>query len=165
MSVELEILQRLRITETVIDDFISAAQDTLQRDAGKGTVELDDGTTPDVEDYAIFELALSGGAGSINLAALPHNHGGVNITKDFTGKKIRAWLFWTPDTNANNITITKGASNGYSPVGTSFTKVIPPNGASSDDFDTAAIDVASGARLLDVTGTGSQVVFCAIVCG
>lgn len=163
-TVAMEFLMRLRIDEYIDDDFIDSSLDRIRRDGDGTTISLDDATTPDVEDYAIFTLTLSSGTGSINLAALPHNHGGVTITKNATGKKIRAWIFWTPAANANNILITDGASNGYQPLG-AFDYIIAPDGREGAYFKAAAADVASGARVLDVTGTGAQQVHCCIVWG
>jgi len=165
MSIEMDWLMRLRVTEVISDTFTDTQLDTLRKDGAGTERALDSGTTPDVEDYAIFSKSLSTGTATIDLTSLAHVQGSATITKSATGKKVRAWAFWTPSGNTANITVTKGASNGYSPLGTSFTYVIGPNGEAGAYFHDDAGDVGSGAKNLDISGTGTESVYVAVAWG
>jgi hypothetical protein len=75
--------------------------------------------------------------------------------------------FKNKSTNANAITIAKGASNGYTGFGSAFSVTLQPG----DEWtfkgnDNAGVtDVGSGAKTLDVSGTGAQVLQFHIVAG
>ena len=114
-------------------------------------------TAVPVTKVAAYELTLSSGTGSVNLAALPGLTSEETVVG--TGLKLQFVKFKNKSTNANIITITKGASNGYGldASGTAFTVVLSPGQSVTFSLNEAAPDIASGARLLDITGTGSQV--------
>jgi hypothetical protein len=75
--------------------------------------------------------------------------------------------FQNPITNANKITVTKGASNGYgiASSGDSWTFVLSPGQSILVYSQDIAPDVASGARTIDVSGTGSQTLNVGVVAG
>jgi hypothetical protein len=157
MAFDIAFTQQVRITETVVDDFTDEAADTFRKELEQ-VLSLDDASTPDIEDYAIFTVTMTAGAATVNLAALAHIHGGATITKNATGKKVRLLGFLTPLANTGNVTIAKGASNGYAPLGSTYERILAPDTMESQYFKAAATDVASGARTLDVSGTGSETV-------
>lgn len=164
MSLELSFTQQFRVTETVEDAFTDTAQDTIRKELEQ-ILELDSGTTPDVEDYAIFAVTLSSGTGSINLAALLHLVGAATISKNATGKKVRALAFKTPLANTANMTISKGASNGYAPLGSTYERILAPDTMEAQYFKAAAADVASGARVFDLAGGTTDVLYVAVAWG
>jgi hypothetical protein len=164
MSVALEFNLQFRVTETVVDAFTDTAADTIRKEL-KQLLELDSGTTPDFEDYAIFTVTMTAGAATVNLAALPHLQGGATITKDATNKKVRALYCKTASANTGNVTVAKGASNGYAPLGSTLSWIIAPDGSVGMYFKAAAADVASGARTLDISGTGAEIVYMAVAWG
>lgn len=122
-------------------------------------------TSVPVTKHAKFQLTLSSGSGSINLAALT----GINSDETVvgTGLKLQLAIFANPSTNANAITVAKGASNGYGlgASGDTWTVTLSPGQSVMLVGADANPDVASGARVLDVTGTGSQVLNCHLVLG
>lgn len=122
-------------------------------------------SVPVGDAIAFFEVTLSGGAASINLAALPHN----GATIDGTGKKVQAAIFRNPAGN-NPMTITDGASNGYNIFGDASGQVTIPGHASKPSavaifFPEGLQDIAAGDRTIDVAGTGTEVLEVGLVLG
>lgn len=166
MSVSVLISNKLKTVETSAAGLVSSQDATRTYNGLDAETTLNSSSTPDAEDAAYFRITLSGGAATLDLTAMLHQiDTGVTVSKSATGKKIRAWRFKAPTGNTGNIVVTKGASNGYSPVGTTFTKVIAPGGNSGDDFYTSAGDVGGSAKNLDITGTGSEYVDVGVVWG
>lgn len=111
-------------------------------------------STPDVENVAAFIATLTAGAVTIDWTALTHADGD---TRSAAGKKLRFIQIMNPAANTANIVVTKGASNGYSPVGTTFTIPISPGGGFLWYLQSDAADVTNGsADTWDVTGSGSE---------
>lgn len=122
-------------------------------------------TSVPVTKFAEFEKTMSGGAGTIDLTALP------GITADETvvgtGLKLQLLRIRNKSTNANAITVTKGASNGYglNAAGASWTVVLDPGQAATFELNETAPNVAAGAKDIDISGTGSQILEVQIVLG
>lgn len=115
---------------------------------------LNSSSTPDLENVAVFIGTLSGGALTIDLTNLTHADGD---TRSASAKKLRFLHVTNPSANTGNIILTKGASNGYSPIGTTFTLPVSPGGSFVYYFDSDAADVTdASADTIDVTGTGSE---------
>jgi hypothetical protein len=159
---------RLEATETGVDVPSTPAANSaasLTHDAFNISQSLGAATTPVGTKIAFFELALSGGAASIDLTALPHNGG----TVDGTGLKVQAALFRNPAANAA-MTVKDGASNGYNIFGDSSGQVTIPGHATKASavmlfFPEGLPDVAAGAKTIDVTGTGTEVLEVGLVLG
>lgn len=117
-----------------------------------------------VTDGALFNTTMSGGAATIDLTSLTGTNG-RSIT--LLGLKVQAMKFINPSTNANNISVTKGASNGFGlgSGGTTFTFVLPPGSEVTWYANEGTPDVASGAKTIDISGTSAQVLQCAIFAG
>lgn len=122
-------------------------------------------TTPPVTKATAFTLTLTAGSGSIDLTALPGAT--ADETIDLTGLKVQMVKLINPDSNANPITVTKGALNGYglNAAGGAWTEVIDPGQSRTFFLNDTAPDVAAGARVWDVTGTGSQTLDVEVVAG
>lgn len=114
---------------------------------------------------ATFALTLTAGSGSIDLTALPGLD--ANQTIDGTGLKVQLLLLLNPSSNANSITVASGASNGYGldAAGTAWTETLSPGQWRMVGGNNVSPDVAAGDRILDVTGTGSQVLNVSVVLG
>jgi hypothetical protein len=161
MAVQVTLKSMLKIVETSASALISSSNNSQTWTGGDVELTYDADSTPDAEDCAVCVITLSSGTATIDLTALTHQGGG---TKTASGKKVRAWLF--KNVGANLMTITKGASNGYSPVGTTFTKVLAPTaGASIDDFSDGALTVDGTNKTLDVSGTAAQQLYFKVVWG
>lgn len=148
----------LRVVETFSDgasDDNTVTFDMSQPSGDAGTLTAS--STVPATKHARFDLTLSSGSGSINLAALTGVNGDETVVG--TGLKLQLLLLYNPSTNANKITVAKGGSNGYglTAAGDAWTAVLDPGQWRLFYMNDSAPDVASGARVLDVTGTGSQV--------
>jgi len=162
-TVSVAYASNITITETF--SVANAADNTILVNTYNQTGTLTASSTVPATVQATFPLTMSGGTGSINLAALPGLDSSQTI--DGTGLKAQLLLLLNPSTNANSITVAKGASNGYgwNTAGTSWTVSLSPGQWAMFGGNDVGPDVASGARLLDVTGTGSQVLDVSIVLG
>jgi len=162
-TVSVAYASNITITETF--SVANAADNTILVNTYNQTGTLTASSTVPATKQATFPLTMSGGTGSVDLTALPGLN--ANETVDGTGLKAQLLLLLNPSSNANSITVAKGASNGYgwNTAGTSWTVSLSPGQWAMFGGNDVGPDVASGARLLDVTGTGSQVLDVSIVLG
>ncbi|HOD84163.1 MAG TPA: hypothetical protein PKG77_22295 [Phycisphaerae bacterium] len=164
MSVKLEYTTNLTATEVLETNTVSsaAASRTVKHTLLNKAVTLDGTTTPPVTKVAAFEQALTAGAATIDLTALVGTNGAV---VNGTGLKVQAIKITAKATNANAITITKGASNGYALAGAGFSVAL----AAGQEFvfygNSATPAIASDAKTLDLAGTLTQAVQVVIVMG
>jgi hypothetical protein len=153
----------MNVTETF--SIANAADNSILVTSISETGTLTASTTIPATVQSQFSVTLSSGTGSINLAAIP----GLNASEtiDATGLKLQLFKFANPITNANTITVAKGASNGYglSAAGGTWSVILSPGQSVMVFSQDVAPDVASGARVIDVTGTGSQVLNVGVVLG
>lgn len=111
------------------------------------------GTAPFATSAVIAEeLALSGGALTLDLTAAPKTGGG---TQDLTGVKPRALMIYNPVGNGA-LTLAPGASNGYELLGSGNEVVLPAGVPLMVDFGDALIDVDGTHKTLDFSGTGAE---------
>ncbi len=164
MSVKLEYTTNLTATEVLETNTVSsaAASRTVKHTLLNKAATLQASTTPPVSKVAAFEQALTAGAATIDLTALTGTNGAA---VDGTGLKVQAIKITAKATNANVITITKGASNGYALAGADFSVAL----AAGQEFvlfgNDAAPDIASDAKTLDLAGTLAQAVQVIVVMG
>lgn len=152
MSVSTVYESNVTTTETLSTGVPAAnSQRPLLHNGFDTSVTLDATTTPDETATNYSTVTLSGGAATINLASLT----GVNgAAQDLTGKKIR-WLK-LKNTGSNTVTISKGASNGYTGFGSAFSLEIKGGGEVLIYCAGNGVAVASGDRTLDLVGTGTD---------
>lgn len=110
-------------------------------------------------------ITMSSGSGSINLVALAGDTADETVV--LTGLKVQILKLRNLSTNANKITVAKGASNGYglNAAADTWSIVLDPGQSAMFLLNETAPDVASGARVIDVTGTAAQILEYAIVAG
>jgi hypothetical protein len=165
VSLELLYASNTTVRDTLTGPYVSANDATFTTDGLNESGTLTDATGVPVTKFAAYQLTLSSGTGSINLAALPGLSADETVVG--TGLKVQALKLRNKSTNANKITVTKGASNGYglAASGDSWTVVLSPGQSVLFLLAEAAPDVATGARVFDVTGTGSQILEVMVVLG
>lgn len=165
MSLSVRSVTKLTTTETLEGEFVDPNNATVAFNGLDTDETLTGATDVPVTKHAEDALALTAGAATINLASLP----GITAeeTVNFTGLKLQFAIFENPATNANKIKIAKGASNGYGTCasGDDWDVTLSPGQRHKMELDDAAPDVAAGARTLDVTGTGTQVLNYVLVAG
>src|SRR6476660_6066460 len=120
MAVNATYVGGLTVVETVtvgVPDVNTGANANIQHDQFNKTQTLNAGTSPAATVTASFVATLSGGALTLDLTAMTGTNG---ATVNANGLTPRCIVFQNPATNANPITVAKGASNGYTGLGTSF---------------------------------------------
>ena len=164
MSVQLAFVSNVTVQETLETGVpaISAADNGVTHTGYNSSANLNAGTTPPATVCAFFLKALSAGAGTIDLTALP---GTLGAAVDGTGLKVQVAKFKNPATNANAITVTFGAANPYLLGGSAFKWILQPGQEITIYGNDATPDVASGAKNIDIAGTGSQALQCSFVLG
>lgn len=160
MPVTATITSKISVKETLAT-FGLTADNTLTRELGNNDT-LNAGSTPPATKVACFELALTAGAGTIDLRALPTDNGG---TVDGNGLKVQAIMLMGKTGNANPITVAVGASNGYNLAGADFSVALKAEESILLQLQDSAPDIDATHKILDVSGTGSQVLQVLIVMG
>ena len=96
-------------------------------------------------------VTLSGGTGTIDLTSLPGANNGPAVNG--TGQKVRKILLTAPSGNAAVVTITPGASNGYTLFGSSSSLGIDPGETTMSSKANAAPSIDATHKILTLTGT------------
>lgn len=136
------------------------SDNTVTINALNQTETINGTSTPPATLDACFNLTLTAGAGSINLAALLDPDLGTVV-----GTGLRVQYVRLVNDAAAAMTIVQGASNGYDGFGAAFSVIIPPGGEFTFKTNDGGTDIGAANRLLDVTGTGSQILSCHFVMG
>ncbi len=164
MSVTLNYTTNLTVKETItagVPDALAASA-VVTHDQFNKSVSLNGSTTPPVSVTASFVKALSTGTGTVDLTALPGTNG---ATISGTGLKVQALKVQAPPGNANPITLTFGASSPYNLHGATFVITLSPGQEYEFYGNGATPTIGSGAKNIDLSGTGSQTLNFQIVMG
>lgn len=163
MSVEVTFKTTITNVETLENNVPAAAADKAVTHSGFNTSKtLNSASTPPATKGNAFELALSGGAATLDLTAIPATGGG---TYSGSGLKVQLLRIRNKAANANSISIAVGASNGYELAGSDFKVTLAPGQEFTFYGNDATPDVAAGDKELDLAGTGTQAVEIDIVLG
>lgn len=117
-------------------------------------------TTPKCKEAAAIEVALSGGAATIDLAAIA----GTIANIDGSGDNILAIKFKNRTGNAV-MTISEGATNGYALLGTGFTFKLLADQSATFFLDNSSPDIGATDKTIDIAGTGTEVIDVILVTG
>lgn len=143
----------ITVVETFTGDYIDSRDATVTISGLSETGTLTAATSVPVTKQSSGRVALSGGTGSLDFTALP----GLTPEEivDGTGLKVQWVKVRNLSTNANSITVAKGASNGLgiNAAGTTFSIPISPGQSVLIFGDDAGPDISAGACVWDVTGT------------
>ena len=124
--------------------------------------KLTSSTTPPATKVWSDQVALSGGAVTLDLEALVN----VNLPNiNFVGLKVQVLVMSCPASNSGPITIVPGASNDYDIGGASMSFAVSPGGMLVYLSDDDAPDVASADSELDFSGTSAEVFDILMVAG
>jgi hypothetical protein len=147
---------------------ITRTFDTSSADAGQVVSPLDtlaslDATsTPAVTEGGTIQKAMVAGAGTVDLTSLTEISGRVF---SLSGLKPRTVKIVALAANAGDITIAKGASNGYTGFGAAFSETLKPGGETVKYLGSSGTAVAGGVKTLDLSGTGTDGVQISISAG
>lgn len=165
MSISVNWAGTCTVVETLEGEFVSDADATVTVNGLNDSGTFTGSTAVPVTKHSSFSQAMTDGAASIDLTSLPGLNGEAGAV-DGTGLKVQLVRFKNPDDNANNITITFGALNPYNLFGATFVITLAPGQDTGPMYlDDAAPDVASGAKQIDISGTGVQALDCQFVMG
>lgn len=162
MSVTVTYKSELTVIEALSAGVAAASDKSVTHSVFNTTATKTAVSTPPVTQVAAFDQALVGGAATIDLT----NLSGTNLAAVVgTGLRIQFLKLKAATANANPITISKGASNGYNGFGANFNLELAPGGEALLFANDAGGDVAAGNKTLDLAGTGTQVMECEFVLG
>ena len=162
MSVSVNYTSKVLTTE-VLEANVPAANDkTVQHNGYDTVLSVSGSSMPPVTKCAFFEKALVAGAASIDLTSLVGTNGAA---VSGTGLRVQFLKFRNKATNANPMTLTKGAANGYDGLGTAFSVALPPGGEALVRAVDGGSDIGSANKTLDLAGVGTEVAELAIVLG
>lgn len=159
MAATLTYSTNFKVVET-LEANVQAASSTnkkITHDQFNTSVTLNAESTPVITKTVNYEVTLSGGAATIDLTALKAAGQAAAGTIDGTGLKIQAIRLKNKSTNANAMTFSEGASNGYALFGASWLVTLPVGGEVVAYLPEGTPDVATGDKTIDIAGTGSQV--------
>jgi len=155
MAISTTMRQTLTTVETLgstANPAISSSNNTVTHDGFNVAVTLNASSDPDGKSVACWEETLSDGAATIDLTNLTGTNGGT-VSGD--GKRVRALLVKAPSDNGNVITLSKGASNGYAGLGSSFSVDLDPGCSHLFYLADQGDEVSNGVDdTLDLAGTG-----------
>lgn len=123
---------------------------------GKGinqALSYNSGSTPDAEMVYSGTVTLGSGTATLDLTNIANSEGDTIVS---TAHKPRAIKIIAASDNDNVITVSKGASNGYTGLGTSFSIGLLAGESFLSIFGTAVVDISGTVKTLDFAGTGSQ---------
>lgn len=164
MSVSAEYIANVTVRETIETNVPAAASNgaIVLHSGFNKTATLTAASSIPATKVASFQKALSSGTATIDLTSLTGTNGATVVG---TGLKVQLAKFANPSTNANSIGLTFGASNPYNLLGAAFQFTLLPGQEITIYGNEAAPDVGSGAKTIDMVGTGAQALNCIIVLG
>lgn len=151
------------MTVTVAYDFKATKSETLDTnvtDAGTKLVTHDQwnvsgtlnaNSTPPVTKTANWLTTLTAGSATIDLTAMLGTNG---VTVD--GTDLKPQIVRVRNLGSNALVIEPGDSNGYALLGAAFKISIPAGGTFQVFLNDGTADIASNAKTLKLTGSGSQ---------
>lgn len=159
MSIQAKYVSRIDVVETLSDTFLGT-DNKVTYDGGNTERAINASTTIPATKFSMFTKSMVTGAATIDLTSLVGTNGAaVNAT----GLKLQVAKFI--NSSANAIQIEPGASNGYNIFGASSLFVLAPGQEVLFFGNEATPDVGSGAKTIDISGTGTQSLKCFLVFG
>ncbi len=164
MSLSVTYDSTVTVEETLTGNapFALSAKKKVTHDQLDSSAALNAGSTPPVTTFASFQKALVDGSATIDLTSLTGTNG---ATVTFSGLKVQVAKFRNPITNANPITIAKGASSGYTLGGAAFSVVLQPGDEWTYKGVDTSPDVSGSVKTFDLTGTATQALDVYLVAG
>jgi len=153
MSVTASIVMNATVVETLTTnaDSLSGGDTDITHKAFNFNSTIKSDSLVPATKVSAQVVALSTGAKTLDLTALTGANGG---TVDATGLKLQVWK--VKNLGAADMTFTFGAANPYNALGSAFLFVLKQNQQAMFFLNDSSPDVGSGAKTIDVSGTGSQ---------
>lgn len=109
-----------------------------------------------------FNTALTSGSGSIDLTSMTGTNG---VTVDATSLKVQIIKVRASSDNTGAVTLSEGASNGYELAGDSWSVALSPGQELLMYGNDKTPDVGASAKIIDLSGTGTDDVDVIVVAG
>lgn len=164
MSVTVDYELKLDVVETITTGTPAAidSNSIVTHDAYSTSGQLTSTTTVPATKSAFFSAVMSGGALTIDLTALTGTNG---ATVTFNGLKVQLMHLKAPITNAANVTVTAGASNGIDLLGASWSAVLQPGQELMWAGLDLAEDVSATVKTIDLAGTAADTLEVSLAAG
>jgi len=156
MSVSAVIISQCKVTETLetSNDVASAAASSRKviHSQFDENVTLVSTSDPPATKIACFVQALTAGAATLDLTALPGTNGAT-----VSGDGLKVQYFRMKNLGANEMTIDQGDSHGYALAGAAFSMTLKQNQYFEIYGNDATPDIANdSADEIDLAGTTTQ---------
>jgi hypothetical protein len=161
MSVIATYRSDLAVAETLTEN-VSLMSDKTVTHAMNTSKTLNGTSTPPATLVASGALTLSDGDGTIDLTAVIGTNG---VAVDGSGLRVQSMKIRGKLGNANPITVAIGAENGYDGFGAAFGISLVATAEQLLYTADAGNNISGTNKILDVTGTGSQILEYAITFG
>lgn len=149
MSIEVDYDIKCNVAETPTLSLSGGSDPSIDRStvsSGKWTAS----TSVPATKHVLITGTLIAGAATIDLTNMTDGA----LTKDFTGLKVQIFKFTNPDTNSSTITVTDGATNGYSIFGDASGQVTFPLGMTLGfTAPDVLADVSSTVKTIDLSSS------------
>lgn len=163
MSVSVTYTSNLTVVETLAANVAAMSDRSVTHSLFNTQLSAQNAqSSPPAVLVASFEQAMADGSATIDLTALTGTNGAV---VSGTGLRVQYMKLINKSSNANSITIAKGASDGYDGFGGDFSVTLAPGAEMLLRTKDAGGDIGSSNKTLDVSGVGSQVLQAIIVMG
>ena len=144
------LISRLTVTENLVTPVTSTF---IELNGLDETVNYMDAATRFDVDHVWADTLIK--TGILDLTALTNTLG---ESLDLTGEVIVAAKFFLADSSGATCTLSNGVSNSYPLFGTTYSLQLKANQSLLFKADTVLIPVASGAKTITYTGSGSSAV-------
>lgn len=114
---------------------------------------LSDSSTPPATASGKAQVNLTAGAATLDLTAVATLDG---RTVNLTGLKLRTLKVSALSGNTHDLTVAKGASNGYTGLGSSFSMTVHAGGQIASYDGGNGVAVNSTVKTLDLTGNTTE---------
>lgn len=154
-DIVIDINAKEKLTNTVLEDNFITHRINISK-------MLTSATTPDGELVYSVTQALTAGSATIDLKSISNTEG-TTITTE--AKKVRAFAAKATSDNANPLTLTVGASNGYTMLGAGWKVILSASDTFAVYLGDNAPAISDSVKTIDLSGTGSQSVDIVIIFG
>lgn len=154
MSVTVYYVSQVSMVVRQDSPFLSPSNPDYRLDGMDTAATLNAGTTPPVLNGSQYRKPLVGGAATIDLTSFPGNSNNEIING--TGMRVNVAKFKNPSTNTGAITVKFGAASPYLLGGAGWSQTLQPGEEWTFKGLAKAPVIGSGAKNIDLAGTGTE---------
>lgn len=160
MAVSVTYSNILNVVETVgTIPGVSDGNGNVTHNAFNYSKTLNASSSPTASQGLSFEKSLSGGAATIDFTSFTGTNG---ATYNLDALRLRVLMIKAKSTNAANIVVAEGGTNGLS-IGGTVTAYV--GGSVTLDFGSSGPLIGASDKTLDLTGSGTETLQITVVAG